>query len=257
MRNLRHHKDLILYKTWADLRSESGRYYLSFIWWILDPVLLMFVFYVVFGLGLRSVSTEHFVPFLLIGIITWRWFEATVNHCTNSIQASRALVQQVSLPKIIFPLVTVCKDTFRFLIAFVLIVVFVNIYGLWAGPAYLSLPAILLVQLMLIMALGILFACLTPFLPDFALLVTYPIRMLFFMSGVFYDIGRIPEKYKFLFFYNPMARLIQSYREILMFQEWPDSSALLAVGAGSVGGLCVAIWLILKLDKSIPRALAR
>jgi lipopolysaccharide transport system permease protein len=251
------HKDLIFFRTWADLRSESQRYYLTFIWWILTPVLEMFVYYVVFGLGFRSVRTENFVAFLLIGIITWRWFDATVKHCTNSILGSRALVQQVSLPKIIFPLVTVCKDTFEFLIAFMLIVAFLNVYGLSASPAYLALPAVLLVQFLLILGLGILFSCFTPFLPDFALLVSYPIRMAFFMSGIFYDIDRVPEKHRFLFIYNPMARLIHGYRDILMYQKWPDFSVLMHIALGSLCVLGVAIWLIFKLDKIIPKALAR
>ena len=64
--NLARYIELILYKTYADLRAETERTYLGFLWWIFEPVLYMTVFYVFFGLLLGH-KTDDFVPFLLIG----------------------------------------------------------------------------------------------------------------------------------------------------------------------------------------------
>jgi len=254
---LNHYLDLVFFRAWGDLRAEAHRYYLSYIWWVLGPVLEMTVYYLVFGLGLRAVRTEHFMVFLLIGIIIWRWFDATVSHCTNAVRGGRSLMQQVDLPKIVFPLIVICTDTFKFLIAFSLIVMYINIYGLLASSAYLILPVVLTIQLMFIMAVGILFSCITPFLPDFAVFVNYPIRIMFFMSGIFYDIDKIPEQYRFLFVYNPMARLIHTYRSILLHGQFPDIELLLTIASLSFLGVLAAGALLFRLDKVIPRALAR
>jgi len=254
---LNHYLDLVFFRAWGDLRAEARRYYLSYIWWVLGPVLEMIVYYLVFGLGLRGIRTEHFMVFLIVGIITWRWFDATVSHCTTAIKSGRWLTQQVDLPKIVFPLIVICTDTFKFVIAFSLIVLYINVYGLTLSTAYIVLPFLLCVQLLLIMAIGIIFSSITPFLPDFALFVSYPLRMMFFMSGIFYDISRIPENYQFLFLYNPMARLIQGYREILIRNEIPDLGVLLVIASLAFIGVLAGASLLSRLDKEIPRALAQ
>ncbi|MBI5896301.1 MAG: ABC transporter, partial [Desulfobacterales bacterium] len=102
--NVLKYKDLIIYKSWADLRAEARRYYISYAWWIIEPMFEMVVFYLVFNV-LMSRGGPNFVQFLLIGLIAWKWFGTTVHRGGNSIIGARALILQTSLPKIIFPTV--------------------------------------------------------------------------------------------------------------------------------------------------------
>ncbi len=250
------YKDFILYKTWADLRSEARRYYISYAWWILGPVLEMAVFFIVFGVLLQR-GTENFVPFLLIGVITWKWFGTTVQHCAKSILNSRGLVQRVYLPKTVFPLIVTCTDTFKFIIAFSIIIVLVNAWGITASQAYFLLPVIMITQLLLILATGMICAAITPFFPDFELFLGYAIRMVFFLSGLFYDASQIPERYHSLFFMNPMARIINEYREVLMHAQAPDFQALGFISLYSVLVLILAWKIILRFDKIYPKVLAQ
>ena len=106
------HKDLICYKAWADLRAEARQYYIKYLWWVLEPILEMMVFYVVFGL-LLSRGGPDFIQFLLIGLIVWKWFGTTVQHCGNSLMGAKVLINQTPLPKIIFPTVFILTDTFK------------------------------------------------------------------------------------------------------------------------------------------------
>ncbi|MEZ5600916.1 MAG: hypothetical protein R3F36_07955 [Candidatus Competibacteraceae bacterium] len=79
-----HYRDLILYKTQADLRAEAAKTYIGFLWWVLDPLMFMMIFYVVFGLLLKR-ATPDFVPFLLIGLVCPAVVSVCISHGATAI----------------------------------------------------------------------------------------------------------------------------------------------------------------------------
>ncbi|HIB76240.1 MAG TPA: ABC transporter permease, partial [Flavobacteriales bacterium] len=79
--NFRQLADLVLYKVRTDLRSEVSQNHLSLLWWVLEPVLYMTVFYLVFGLLLKRGGGPEYVPFLLTGLASWKWFDSAVRAC--------------------------------------------------------------------------------------------------------------------------------------------------------------------------------
>ena len=90
-------KDLLIFKTAANLRAEVSRYYLNYLWWIFNPLSTMLVFYLVFGIFLNR-GTPHYVGFLLCGITSWQWFANTVNNAAGSIYGGKGLMLQVTYP---------------------------------------------------------------------------------------------------------------------------------------------------------------
>ena len=247
-----HYIDLILYRSLADLRTEARRYYISYFWWIFEPVLDMLIFYFVFGLLLKRAHTDY-VPFLLIGVLSWKWFNTTVMHCSNSILGSKGIINQVNIPKFVFPLIVICTDTFKFLIVFTIIIVFVNIYGFTIGSAYIFLPLLLIAQLLFIVALGTLFAAITPFFPDIFIILSHVLHLMFFCSGIFFEGRTLPADFQFWFYLNPMAWIIESYREILMHNHFPGLPPLLAILSISVALTIFSFRFIQHHDKTYPR----
>ncbi len=101
MRAFHTYWDLLFYKALADLRSEARRYYIAYLWWVIEPVLEMLVFYLVFA-GLLKRGGPNFVQFLLVGLVVWKWFEITVKHCGFAIINSSGLHPASSaIPKIL------------------------------------------------------------------------------------------------------------------------------------------------------------
>src|SRR5690606_38957070 len=94
---------LTLVKVQLNLKSEARKSYLSYIWWILEPALVVGVFYLVFGV-LFSRGTPVFLVFLLCGQIPFLWFSRTITNGSASIEQGRGLMQQIEIPKIFFPL---------------------------------------------------------------------------------------------------------------------------------------------------------
>ena len=73
------------------------------IWWIVEPLLCVGVFYIVFELGLRR-GGDGFVAYLLCGLVTWKWFDGTVRSSASIISMGLGLMHQVYLPKYLLPL---------------------------------------------------------------------------------------------------------------------------------------------------------
>ena len=250
------HRDLIFYKAWADLRSEARGYYIGYAWWIFEPVLEMLVFYVVFNVLFHR-GGPNFIQFLLIGLIVWKWFGTTVQHCGNSMMGAKALIKQTALPKIIFPTIYFVTDTFKAAIVMLLVLVLLFATGFKPNQAYFALPILMISQFLLITAVGYTLAAIVPFFPDLSILVTLLLRMLWFISGVFFDPRNISESKRELFFLNPMALLIDNYRGILLHQEWPAVKPFLVISAVSILVIHLSANFISRKDTLYPRIVAQ
>ena len=226
---LRHYIDLIFYKTFADLKTESAKTYIGVLWWIIDPIIFMVIFYFVFGV-LMGRATDDFVPFLLIGLTSWRWFQGTIMNGGNAILISQGIIRQVFIPKAVFPLVVILTDLFKFVVVLMILLIFLWLYGFGINAAYLAFPLVLIVQLILITGITFILAGIVPFFPDFKILMNHVLQLLFYVSGIFFSSEIIPDKYLFYFYINPMATIIEAYRDILMYGQLPDSRSLLIIG---------------------------
>ncbi len=234
--------ELILYKTYADLKAETKRTYLGFLWWIFEPIMYMSVFYLFFGILLGH-KTDNYVPFLLTGLTAWQWLKSCISHGTQTILGASGLMQQVNLPKVFFPIILILTDSVKFLFILTLLLIFLWIYGYGINITYLALPALLIVQLLFAMAITFFLAAIVPFLPDLRFVVENVLLALFFMSGVMIRSDIVPEAYRDYYYWNPIVVIIESYRDILMHHNWPDGSALFLIAIISL----ICVWLGARL----------
>ncbi len=244
--------DLVVYKTYADLRAEAAKTYINYLWWVIDPILSMLVFYVVFGLIFQR-DAEGFVQFLLTGLVIWTWYKQSVSHAGNSILAGKGLMNQVHVPKLVFPVVTLLTDLTKFGFVLSLLLIFLWLSGYPPSSTYLALPLVLATQLMLIAAIGFTLSATVPYLPDLRLLVENLLHLQFFLSGIFFSAEQIPEQYQFWFYLNPMASLIHDYRSILLDNTWPAWGRLGLIVLFSFVLIAGAVTLVRRLEREYPR----
>lgn len=246
------HRSIILYKAYADLRAESEKYYISYLWWIIEPILQMCVYYLVFGI-LFDHGTPNYVPFLLIGLITWRWGLAIINEGSHSIARNKHLIRQVYLPKYIFPTVALFTQTFKFAIVFTLLLVYLWIAGHPPNLGYLALPLVFAAHMTLVMGVTYILAAIMPYLPDLRLLVDTGLQLLFFVSGVFFSSDSIPQKYHYYFHLNPMANLLDIYRHILLFHDTWNLRHLVNVNAIGVFFILLGLTMLKLNDRQYAK----
>ena len=235
-------RDIIQYKAGAELKAESQRYYLGFLWWLIEPILYMLVFYFVFAVLFQR-GTEDFVVFLLTGLVFWQWFQSTVMQCADTLTANRGLINQVYVPKYLFQVVVMLKNTAKFGVVLAILVLFLLVYGIRPSAAWLAAPLVLAVGAACIAGISLLLAAVTPLVPDLRVLLDPGMRALLFLSGIFYDINAFETPYRFVFQLNPVAVLIDNLRAVLLRNlapDWWQLAAVLAFAAvAGIAGLAI------------------
>jgi len=233
--------EFIWTKAIFNLRAEVQRNYLSYGWWIIEPLLYMIVYYLVFGI-LLSRGGEDFIIFLLTGLIPWMWFSKSVTNSSNSILAGQNLMLQIGLPTIFFPLIALLQVTIKQLPVFLILIIFIWSYGFSPGMHWWGLIPTIIVQVMLTITIASAIAAIIPFIRDLSYLVPTGLTLLMFLSGIFYDYRSIAAEWQEIFLLNPIAFLLKCYRDIFISATSPDFIMLTYWGiAGAVG--CVLVFI--------------
>lgn len=244
---------LVIIKVRFNLRSEASQSYLSYAWWLLEPLLQMGVFYIVFDILLNR-GTKDFVAFLLCGIIPWLWFSNSVSQSGNSITLGKGLISQTYLPKPFFPLVIIGQALVKQVFVFILLFVFLFTYDFFPSIGWLWLIPIIFTQLLLIIAISFIVAFIIPFARDIKYLVDAGLRMTMFGSGIFYSYKDVllPE-HREIFLLNPMANLIVNYRKVLMEDTVPMIESLVFISLASILIILLMNWVIKRHNNTLTR----
>ena len=224
------------------LRADASRYFLGYIWWILEPLLFVGVFYVVFNIILDS-GRADFLAFLMCGKLAFIWFSKSVNQAANSIVSSRGLIGRINVTKTLFPLAVIQESLYRQAAVFLLLFGVLFAWGYSPTLTWLSLLPVIFVNYLMIVACAYIGACLVCMLRDFSMIITLGMTFLLFTSGIFWDVRALdnPQMTELVLAVNPLAFILDAYRQILMFQTQPDWIHLLQIGCGSVVLLALVV----------------
>ena len=241
---LRQYRELIVYRAYADLKAERERTLLGILWWIIEPVTSMLIYYFLFKVVFQR-GTEDFVPFLLVGIVIWHWFASTVQNGASAILQNKSLVQQAPIQALVFPVIIFIENSVKFSGSLGILLAFLWIYGFDFQIHYLILPPLLFVELLLIFGAMLPLAAIVPFLPDIRNALPHVLRIGFYGSAILFPPEMFPDRWRWVLDYNPMALVVRSMREILMYNQWPVmwgpllGAAAFAVFMTGVGALLI------------------
>ena len=214
------------------LRADASKYFLGYVWWVLEPLLYVGVFYVVFNVILKS-RTEDFLLFLMCGKLAFIWFSKSVVQASGGIVAAKGLIGKINAPKTLFPLALVQEGLYRQAAVFSLLFLVLYAYGHTPSLTWIWLLPLLLVNYLMIVACAFVGACLVCMVRDFGLVISLGMTFLLFTSGIFWDVNELadPQMSQLVLTVNPVAFILDCYRQILMYQTAPDALHLALVGA--------------------------
>jgi homopolymeric O-antigen transport system permease protein len=244
--------ELVLFSTYAELRAEAARSYLGLIWWVLEPAMMMGAFWLVFDVILKTGGPDY-LPFLLIGLTIWQWMKSCITHGGYAIWSNLALVRQVQLPPLVFPLIAMLSDTVKFLCIFVLLLVILWVAGYPPNTAYFALPILFAAIFLFAAGVGFVVAALVPLVPDMRFVIEQVLTVVMFLSGVIFSFERVPPQLKELMALNPVAVLMDAARGILMHGLWPNWVGLSKVGAISVLACWLGATVVSRLAPRYPK----
>jgi len=224
------------------LRADATKFFLGYLWWVLEPLLYVAVLYVVFAVILQTRQPD-FLFFLMTGKLAFNWFSKSVVLASNSIVTGKGLVGKLNVPKTLFPLAAVQEGVYKQLAVFALLVVVLFIGGFPVTSTWVYIVPVLLVNYVMILACAYLGATLVCVVRDFQPLVGLTMVFLMFTSGLFWNVRDLgdPAKTEAILMANPLAFLLDAYRQVLMYATPPDMLHLLSIGAGFGAMLCALV----------------
>jgi lipopolysaccharide transport system permease protein len=231
-------RDLLRELVGRDIKLRYKRSVLGIGWSLLNPlahlVVLVFVFQRVAPLNIPD-----YPLFVFTGVLAWRWFTTGLSGATTSITGNRELIRQPGFPPAILPAVPVLSSLVHFAIAAGLVLLALAIGGRGLSMAVLALPLVVALQFVVILSLGYVTATAQVRFRDTTDVVGVVLLLGFFLTPVFYRPGLLPPTYQALYVINPMAHLINAYRDVLISQRWPNVADLSVVGVAAM----VLLWL--------------
>ena len=232
-----------LFKTrdlvWAwTVRTLRGRYQqsaLGWLWAVVQPVATVAIFAIVFT-RIVPVDTGG-VPYILFSysaVVPWTLLTTSVTDMAMSLVQNMNLVGKIYFPREALPIATLIARLADFGISFILLIILVIAYKVPVSVAgLLYLPLIFLIQLALILGLGIGSAALNVFYRDVDPLLKLVIQVWFYASPILYPVSLVPEKWRWLYYLNPMSGILAAYRDVLIYNQLPGdyllSSAIISL----------------------------
>lgn len=218
LKELLPYKDLLRSFVKRDLTANYKQTLLGPFWVILQPLLTTAVYCIIFG-RVAKVSTDGVPPvlFYLPGVIIWSYFSDCLNGTMYTFLQNVAVFNKVYFPRLIVPVSTVIVHTFRLLIQLLLFALLFTFYffsnkSLHPSPLILLLPVLIFIAAAFSFSCGLIISVFTARYRDLDYALQFLLRLFMFAAPVVYPTSIVPEKYKFIFWLNPLTPVIETFR---------------------------------------------
>ncbi len=226
----------LLYELTArDLTVRYRGSVLGLAWTLLNPLIFMGVYTLVFSIYLRS-AIHAYPLFLLSGLIPWLWFSNGLTQASSSIVDGRVYVGKTLMPSELLVFVPVLSSGANFLIAVALLFPVSVFLHVNVGWALLFLPVLVAIQLCMTLGISLIAATLNVFFRDVQQVVGYALTALFFLTPIFYARSSVPPNLQILVTINPFAALLSCYQSVFYEGRPPD---LVSMGFAAAFGVAV------------------
>lgn len=217
----------------SSLKTEVANSYLNWIWWILDPLFTMLIYYIIFGIVFDG-KEPYFPIFIFIGLTMWTFFNKNVVQSVNMIKRNKSIVVKVYIPKFILLISNMMINGFKMLISWIIVIIMMIVSRVELSWNILWFVPIMLVLIVFTFGFSIHMVHFGVFVEDLSNVINIAFKLLFYMTGVFFNIEtRIdnPVFREILTYCNPMAMLLHDMRNVLLYQKMPCWQGLLVWGA--------------------------
>jgi lipopolysaccharide transport system permease protein len=216
-RELWKYRDLLLFLIRRDLKVRFQQTFIGVFWIVLQPLILMLIFYMIFGV-LVKVPTEGipYSVFFLSGFVVWQLFSQVVNTGAYSLVSNAGVIVKSYFPRLVLPISSTLGSLVDFFISFLVLEVFLfaNHYAItWR---YLLLPILLITTTFFSSGVGMLFGSLMVVFRDTKNFLAFILMIWMYITPIMYPISIVPEEYQILFYLNPLTSLVETYRWVFL-----------------------------------------
>jgi homopolymeric O-antigen transport system permease protein len=227
-------KQMILSKLIASQKDLM----LGYAWWVLEPLLLTLVYWLLVSVIFQR-GGANYPLFILCGLVPYRAFAISFNQSVSAISSSFGLIGQINFPRFFLPISTVIANHVKLIFGFVVILTFCFLFNvkLTFNVFFIVLP--FLAQILLTCGLALIMSILGVYFRDLKNLMQFVMRAVLYLSPILYSLERIPEQYHDIYMLNPIAALIVTYRNIMIYGNPPDVKLLMICYSEALLLICV------------------
>lgn len=247
------YRELFYVLAWRDISVRYKQTAIGILWVLIQPLVTLSIFTFVFG-RLAKLPSDGGVPYPIMvcaGLLPWQLFSTAFVNASGSIVGNATLVTKVYFPRIIIPVASIVVAVVDFLIAASILLALMLYYGI---PLTFSLlfvaPLFLLMAVLFSLGAGLLMAALNVKYRDVRYIIPFIIQVGLFVSPVGFSTTLVPDNYRWLYYLNPMASVIDGFRAAIIPSAVFDIFGF-AMGAGvTIAFLYVGIRLFRSTEKS-------
>ena len=223
-----------------DLKARYRGSAIGLLWTLLNPLLHMAIYALVFSIYMRM-SMERYAAFLLCGLLPWIWLSSSLLMGATSIVDGGSLLKKVFFPPQVLPTVTVLANFVNFLLSVPVLFAMLLLYGVQLGLALLVLPLIMATQFALTLGLTLLVSAASVRYRDIPHILGHLLTFWFFLSPIIYPASQVPERFRALLFLNPFTPFVVAYQDALLYNTFPSWGLCLGMFVAGVSALACGL----------------
>ena len=248
LKNLYQYRELLKSNVKKEIRGKYKGSFLGVLWSFVNPLLQVLVYAIVFPYIMR-VKTDNYLVFLIIGIIPWTFFTYVLNQGMITVRMNSGIIKKVYFPREILPISVATSGLVNFSISCIIILLFCIFGGVGISWHLVFLPLIAIFQYILQLGLTLGLCAINIYIKDTEYIVQFFINMLFYGTPILYAASLFPERIRWVLYLNPMAQIINAYRDIFLYHQIPDLFGLLYMAGISIVLFIIGLAIFRKLEK--------
>ena len=242
LQNAWRHRELLRVLVWRNITVRYRQMALGMLWMVLEPLALMAMLFVVFGIVLKLPSEGYPYPiFMFAGLVPFSFFSKSVLGISDSLRENMGLISKIYFPRLLLPLSAAARDVFDIMVWLVLLIGLGWFFGLTPTPRLFLLPVFLVLPLLFAAALGMWLSVMVVRFRDLRHVLTIGVQMLMYASPIIYSPSIVPSALLPYFQLNPLYWAIEGFRWALLGREVVVTAQLYLSIAGVIallaGGL--------------------
>lgn len=233
-----------------DFTSKYKESVLGIIWSFLHPLLIMVVFTVIFSM-LFNRQIYNYPVYFLSGRIIFKFFTSATSGAMNSIRRNRSIFTRIFVPRYMFAMSSICYEFINFLISLIiLLVVMIVTHSQFHLMMFASIIPLIFLIIMII-GVGLILAVINTYFSDIGHFYSVFSLILMYASALFYPMEIVPTNIQMIFTLNPVYIAILCFRESMVYNIFPDISAILYLAACSIMFFAVGFLLFRIHEKKL------
>ncbi|CAN5633026.1 N/A [soil metagenome] len=251
------YRELVRNLVVSELKARYKASVLGFVWSLLNPLAMMLVFTVVFSFLLTDKNrVEKYPLFLLCGLLPWNYFTTAVMGSVQSVVGNANLVKKVHFPREVLPIAGVLAQLVNFLLAFIVLFAALVIFRAHFSSWLWLLPLVILIQTCFALGIAFILSTLNVFYRDTMMIMDVIMLAWFFLTPVVYSaeafprahliLGHIVDVRRWAYILNPMASLINMYRDLLFLGSRTDLDFFLRTTITALVVLVFGYWFFIR-----------